>query len=109
MKKIRCRDKRKILFPLILTAIPVIVYLLKINGGYLAGSQVDWLSQPSVFPEYFRQRFYETGNLFPDFSMELGGGQNIYNFAYYGLYNPGGSGTDGRRDFVLCLAEGESV
>lgn len=88
MKKIRCRDKRKILFPLILTAIPVIVYLLKINGGYLAGSKVDWLSQHSVFPEYFRQRFYETGNLFPDFSMELGGGQNIYNFAYYGLYNP---------------------
>lgn len=64
------------------------MYLLKISGGYLAGSKVDWLSQHSVFPEYFRQRFYETGNLFPDFAMELGAGQNIYNFAYYGLYNP---------------------
>ena len=29
-----------------------------------------------------------TGNLWPDFAMELGGGQNIWNFAYYGLYNP---------------------
>lgn len=64
------------------------MYLLKISGGYLAGSKVDWFSQHSVFPEYFRQRFYDTGNLFPDFAMELGAGQNIYNFAYYGLYNP---------------------
>ena len=61
---------------------------MKISGGYLAGSETDWLSQHIVFPEYFRQRFYETGNLFPDFAMEIGGGQNIYNFGYYGLYNP---------------------
>lgn len=88
MKKIRSKDRRKILFPLILIVIPVIVYLLKVSGGFLAGSKVDWLSQHSVFPEYFRQRFYDTGNFFPDFAMELGAGQNIYNFAYYGLYNP---------------------
>ena len=61
---------------------------MKISGGYLAGSETDWLSQHIVFPEYFRQKFYETGNLWPDFAMELGGGQNIWNFAYYGLYNP---------------------
>lgn len=61
---------------------------MKICGGYLAGSETDWLSQHIVFPEYFRQKFYETGNLWPDFAMELGGGQNIWNFAYYGLYNP---------------------
>ena len=61
---------------------------MKISGGYLAGSETDWLSQHIVFPEYFRQRFYETGNLFPDFAMEIGAGQNIYNFGYYGLYNP---------------------
>ena len=52
------------------------------------GSSVDWLSQHSVFPEYFRQQFYDTGNLFPEFAANIGGGQNIYHFAYYGLYNP---------------------
>lgn len=26
--------------------------------------------------------------MFPQFAAELGGGQNIYNFAYYGLFNP---------------------
>lgn len=52
------------------------------------GSSVDWLSQHSVFPEYFRQLFYSSGTLFPQFAMNIGGGQNLYNFAYYGLYNP---------------------
>ena len=45
------------------------------------GSNVDWLSQHSVFPEYFRQQFYETGTVFPEFAANIGGGQNIYNFA----------------------------
>ncbi|MGC4019458.1 MAG: YfhO family protein [Muricomes sp.] len=52
------------------------------------GSEVDWVSQHSVFPEYFRRQFYETGQLFPEFALNIGGGQNIYNFAYYGLYSP---------------------
>lgn len=52
------------------------------------GSRVDWVNQHSVLPDYFRQRFYETGNLFPDMAWNLGGGQNIYNLAYYGLFNP---------------------
>ncbi len=38
------------------------------------GSRVDWLSQHSVFPEYFRQHFYDTGNLFPKFAANVGGG-----------------------------------
>lgn len=58
-------------------------------GQYgIFGSRVDWLSQHSVFPDYFRRRFYETGSLFPDIAWNLGGGQNIYNLSYYGLYNP---------------------
>lgn len=52
------------------------------------GSKVDWISQHSVLPGYFRQRFYETKDLFPDFAANIGGGQNIYNFAYYGLFSP---------------------
>ncbi len=52
------------------------------------GANVDWISQHSVIPEYFRQQFYSTGNLFPEFAANIGGGQNIYNFSYYGLYSP---------------------
>lgn len=52
------------------------------------GAKVDWISQHSVLPEYFRQQFYETGEMFPEFAANIGGGQNIYNFAYYGLYSP---------------------
>ena len=32
-------------------------------GRYgIFGSNVDWISQHSVIPDYFRQQFYETGN-----------------------------------------------
>ena len=56
------------------------------NGVF--GSKVDWISQHSVLPDYFRQLFYETGNLFPNFAPDIGGGQNIYNFSYYSLFSP---------------------
>ena len=52
------------------------------------GAKVDWISQHSVIPDYFRKQFYETGQLFPEFAANLGGGQNIYNYSYYGLYSP---------------------
>lgn len=52
------------------------------------GVKVDWLSQHSVLPDYFRRQFYETGKLFPEFAGNLGGGQNIFHFSYYGLYSP---------------------
>lgn len=52
------------------------------------GANMDWISQHSVFLEYFRQQFYQTGQFFPEFAANIGGGQNIYNFSYYGLYNP---------------------
>ena len=51
------------------------------------GAKVDWISQHSVIPDYFRKQFYATGKLFPEFAMNLGGGQNIYNYSYYGLYS----------------------
>lgn len=52
------------------------------------GSRIDWVNQHSVFPDYFRQRFYETGDLMPDFAWNLGAGQNIYTVSYYGLFSP---------------------
>lgn len=56
------------------------------NGVF--GSKVDWISQHSVLPDYFRQLFYDTKQFFPEFAANIGGGQNIYNFSYYGLYSP---------------------
>lgn len=55
---------------------------------YLYGSSVDWITQHYKIPEYFRNLFYETHNLFPDFSLNLGNGQNIYYLSYHGLINP---------------------
>lgn len=55
--------------------------------GWL-GAKTDWLNQHAVFPEYFRQQFYETGKLFPEFAPNIGAGQNIYYFSYYGLLSP---------------------
>lgn len=52
------------------------------------GSKVDWISQHIVFPDYFRSLFYKTGNIFPNFALAIGAGQNIYNFSYYGLLSP---------------------
>jgi len=57
-------------------------------GQNLYGSTVDWNTQHYSIPEYFRMRLYETGQFFPNFEMNLGAGQNIYNFSYYGLFSP---------------------
>ena len=58
------------------------------NTMYLYGSQLDWYAQHASIPDYFRTLFYNTKELFPDFAMHLGSGQNIYNFSYYGLLSP---------------------
>lgn len=72
----------------ILTAIVLFFcWLFSFRNG-IFGSDIDWISQHSVIPDYFRQLFYDTGNLFPEFAANIGGGQNIYNFSYYGLYSP---------------------
>ncbi len=65
----------------------IFCYLYCFRQGVF-GAKVDWISQHSVLPDYFRQQFYETGELFPEFAANIGGGQNIYHFSYYGLYNP---------------------
>lgn len=72
----------------ILTAIVLFFcWLFSFRNG-IFGSDIDWISQHSVISDYFRQLFYDTGNLFPEFAANIGGGQNIYNFSYYGLYSP---------------------
>ena len=83
------RQQWKQLLPYILLALLSVGACWVFAGRYgIFGAKVDWISQHSVIPELFRQQFYDTGNFFPDFTLQAGGGQNIYNFAYYGLYSP---------------------
>ena len=84
MKK---NDKTKLPYFLLIMLALFFCWLFCIRNGVF-GSKVDWISQHSVFPDYFRQLFYDTGRIFPEFAANIGGGQNIYNFSYYGLYSP---------------------
>lgn len=82
-------DKVKRYIPYLLLIGLTLFFCWMFVGRYgIFGAKVDWLSQHSVLPDYFRQQFYATGKLFPEFAANLGGGQNIYHFAYYGLYSP---------------------
>ena len=82
-------DKVKRYIPyLLLTGLTLFFCRIFVGRYGIFGAKVDWLSQHSVLPDYFRQQFYATGKLFPEFAANLGGGQNMYHFAYYGLYSP---------------------
>lgn len=73
---------------LILTITVLLVVLICTRGYNLFGSDTDWVNQHTIIPEYFREIFYKTGNLFPNFSFHYGAGQNIFNISYYGLLSP---------------------
>ncbi len=74
---------------LILIAYGLLILGLLLGFGNLFGSRVDWLGQHIVFPDTFRQVFYESGQLIPNFLFGIGGGQNAFNFVYYGFLSPG--------------------
>lgn len=83
-KRIKKIDKHDF----ILLGIGLLFLIATMKKGMLFGSTIDWQNQHTTFPDYFRTLFYSTGNLFPNLAMHIGAGQNIYNFSYYGLYNP---------------------
>ena len=88
MQIIKGKKKIRGVIYLLLCMLTVFVCWLFVGRNGVFGAKVDWISQHSVIPDYFRQQFYDTGELFPEFAANLGGGQNIYNFSYYGLYSP---------------------
>ena len=71
-----------------LTVVYATVVLLITRFEYAYGSNIDWGGQHYAIPDYFRKLFYETGDLFPSFAPNLGAGENMYYFSYYGLYSP---------------------
>ncbi len=86
MKKYSKTDFLNIL--LIIASFFVIFFIVLKNGNYIYGSEIDFSKQHYLIPEYFRELFYDTKNFFPSFAFNLGMGQNIFNFSYYGLFNP---------------------
>ena len=87
-KALRSLRKRDVAVLCSITAVLLVVVLAMTGTTKLYGSIVDWVSQHSVLPEYYRQTFYETGEFLPEFAFQLGGGQNAYYFGYYGFLNP---------------------
>lgn len=85
MKKI---DKKDILCCTFLVIIFLIFVFIITQFKYYYGSTLDWEAQHINFPDYFRTLFYKTGDFLPDFAFNIGNGQNIYNFSYYGLLSP---------------------
>lgn len=72
----------------ILEVIAIALILLLTRGKYVFGSTVDWPYQHYFFADFFRKLFYDTGDFFPSFAFNIGNGQNIFYFSYYGLYSP---------------------
>lgn len=62
--------------------------LLYTRFEYAFGSTLDWESQHYAIPDMMRKLFYDTGEFFPSLAPNLGAGENIYAFSYYGLYSP---------------------
>lgn len=66
----------------------IMVYSILTENNHIFASNIDFKTQHYLIPEYFRMQFLNTKNLLPDFSLNLGSGQNIYYLSYYGLLNP---------------------
>jgi len=81
-------NKRDYINIAILISLYILFVFFLTRSTYVYGSMTDWAQQHWVFPEYFRNLFYANHDLFPGFAGNLGGGQNIFNFSYYGLYSP---------------------
>ena len=74
MKKILTNSKFKdilaILFYIIFYLI--VIYIITKNGKYLLASNVDFVSQHYLFPDYIRNLFYENHQILPSFAFNLG-------------------------------------
>lgn len=84
MKKIFKKYKNELI---IITTIFLIIFITT-RFSNMFGSNTDWINQHTIIPEYFRQVFYKTGKLIPNLALNYGGGENIFNFSYYGLLSP---------------------
>ena len=75
------------IFIIVASFFAIFIFLLIHNGGSYA-SKIDYSYQHYMIPEYFRTLFYDTKRFIPSFAFNLGMGQNIFNFSYYGFLSP---------------------
>lgn len=88
MKWVKEMNEKKRTNIIILLGLGILLILSIFFLGKIFGSNIDWLNQHVAFADYFRKLFYHTGELIPNIAWNLGLGQNIYYFSYYGLLNP---------------------
>ena len=81
------KRKNKVLYISLIIIIILAINII-IDPTHIFGSKTDWINQHTIFPDYFRQTFYKTKDLLPNFAPHIGAGQNIFNFSYYGLLSP---------------------
>lgn len=82
------RKYKKDIVCLLFLIISILIVITILTVGKYYGDSNDWINQHIMFPDYFRKLFYQTWDLFPQFASSIGGGQNIYNFSYYGFLSP---------------------
>ena len=82
------RYKDIIILLLLVITYFVLYLLLTKNGTYYFASSKDFDVQHYLLPEYLRKIFISNHDLVPSFSFNLASGTNIFNLAYYGLFNP---------------------
>ena len=81
--------KKKQFYPIIfLTCLTLVMIIVITPSSSIFGANTDWLSQHVNLADYIRKTMLETKSFFPDFAFNIGGGQNIYNISYYGLFRP---------------------
>lgn len=78
---------RKMAAPLGLIVVYGILIMVSVPAGHVFGSHIDWLCQHIVLAETIRDACLAQHTLLPD-CLELGGGSNGYQFAYYGFLRP---------------------
>lgn len=79
--------KKQILYPGLLLLLAALLVILSYIPGSLYGSGCDWFAQHVSIAETMRQTILEESTLFPG-QLPLGGGNNIYDFSYYGYLRP---------------------
>ncbi len=84
---VRQAPARELFYPALLLILAALLIFLSRVPGSLYGSTTDWLAQHVAVADTMRQTILAEGTLFPA-QLPLGGGSNIYDFAYYGYLRP---------------------
>lgn len=79
--------KKKWIYPLSLIFLFFILITISVPDGAVFGSHTDWLSQHATLAETIRDACLDQHTLLPSW-IDLGGGSNGYQFAYYGFLRP---------------------